>query len=53
MSDVTLLAAEARPERAAGNWTRGRPYVVYALPRLGQAVIVILLAAGAVLGSPM
>ena len=44
MSDVTLLATEALPERAAGNWMRGRPYFVYALQRLGQAVIVILLA---------
>jgi peptide/nickel transport system permease protein len=44
VSDVTLLAAEALPERAAGNWTRGRPYLAYALQRLGQAIIVIVLA---------
>ena len=44
MSDVTLLASEARPERAAGNWTRGRPYFAYALQRLGQAIVVIVLA---------
>ena len=44
MSDVTLLASEARPERAAGNWTRGRPYFAYALRRLGQAIVVIVLA---------
>jgi len=44
VSDVTLLASEARPERAAGNWTRGRPYFAYALQRLGQATVVIVLA---------
>jgi len=44
VSDVTLLASEARPERAAGNWTRGRPYFAYALQRLGQAIVVIVLA---------
>jgi peptide/nickel transport system permease protein len=44
VTNATILTSEALPERAAGSWTRGRPYLVYALQRLAQAVAVIFLA---------
>ena len=44
MTDLAI-AATARPSAPeAGGWARGRPYFVYALQRLAQAVVVILLA---------
>jgi peptide/nickel transport system permease protein len=39
---ITAIAQPSAPE--AGGWARGRPYFVYALQRLAQAVVVILLA---------
>jgi peptide/nickel transport system permease protein len=44
VTDVAVLATGQLPGREPGSWARGRPYVVYALQRLGQAVVVILLA---------
>ncbi len=44
MTTVAVLATEEPPAVEAGGWTRGRPYFVYALQRLAQAVLVILLA---------
>jgi peptide/nickel transport system permease protein len=44
VTDVAVLATGQLPGPARGSWPRGRPYVVYALQRLGQAVVVILLA---------
>jgi peptide/nickel transport system permease protein len=44
VTDVAVLASDQLPGREPGNWSRGRPYVVYALRRLAQAVVVILLA---------
>jgi peptide/nickel transport system permease protein len=41
---VAVLASDQLPGREPGSWSRGRPYVVYALRRLAQAVVVILLA---------
>jgi peptide/nickel transport system permease protein len=44
MTDVAVLASDQLPGAEPGSWSRGRPYFVYALQRLGQAVVVILLA---------
>ncbi len=44
MTDIALLTTQEAPQRAAGGWTRGQPYVVYALKRGVQAVIVIIAA---------
>jgi peptide/nickel transport system permease protein len=44
MTDVALLATDQLPGSAPGSWSRGRPYFVYALQRLAQAVVVIVLA---------
>lgn len=44
MTDVAVLATDQLPGDAPGSWSRGRPYFVYALQRLAQAVVVILLA---------
>ena len=44
MTDVAVLATGQLPGPDAGSWPRGRPYLVYALRRLAQAVVVILLA---------
>jgi peptide/nickel transport system permease protein len=44
MTNVAILASDQLPGREAGSWSRGRPYFVYALQRLAQAVLVILLA---------
>ena len=44
MTDVAVLAAGQLPGPEPGSWSRGRPYLVYALRRLAQAVVVILLA---------
>lgn len=44
MTDAVLVASAQPPGTTSGGWARGRPYLGYALQRLGQAVIVILLA---------
>jgi peptide/nickel transport system permease protein len=44
VTDVAVLASDQLPGRAPGSWSRGRPYFVYALQRLAQAVVVIFLA---------
>jgi peptide/nickel transport system permease protein len=44
VTDLAVPTGEALPEREAGGWSRGRPYFAYALQRLAQAVVVILLA---------
>jgi peptide/nickel transport system permease protein len=44
MTDVAGLVPVQPPAPAAGGWARGRPYLIYALARLAQAVIVIVLA---------
>jgi peptide/nickel transport system permease protein len=44
VTDVALLASDQLPGAQPGSWSRGRPYFVYALQRLGQAVVVIILA---------
>jgi peptide/nickel transport system permease protein len=44
MTDLTLPALVQSPVPEAGGWARGRPYFIYALQRLAQAVIVIVLA---------
>jgi peptide/nickel transport system permease protein len=44
VTDVAVLAIDELPGGAPGSWAQGRPYFVYALQRLGQAVVVILLA---------
>ncbi len=44
MTDVAVLASDQLPGAKPGNWSRGRPYLVYALLRLAQAVVVLLLA---------
>ena len=44
MTDVAVLASDQLPGNEPGSWSRGRPYFVYALQRLAQAVVVIILA---------
>jgi peptide/nickel transport system permease protein len=44
VTDVAVLATDQLPGGAPGGWSRGRPYFVYALQRLAQAVVVIILA---------
>ena len=44
MTDVAVLAGDQLSGREPGCWSRGRPYFVYALQRLAQAVVVIILA---------
>jgi peptide/nickel transport system permease protein len=44
MTNVAVLASDQLPGRTPGNWSRGRPYFAYALQRLAQAVVVIILA---------
>jgi peptide/nickel transport system permease protein len=44
VTDVAVLATDQLPGGAPGSWSRGRPYFVYALQRLAQAVVVIVLA---------
>jgi len=44
MTDLAIAATAQPPDLESGGWARGRPYFVYALQRLGQAVVVILLA---------
>jgi len=44
VTDVAVLASDQLPGREPGSWSRGRPYFVYALQRLAQAVVVIFLA---------
>jgi peptide/nickel transport system permease protein len=44
VTDVAVLASDQLPGREPGSWSRGRPYFVYALQRLLQAVVVIILA---------
>ncbi len=44
MTDVAVLATDQLPGDAPGSWSRGRPYLFYALQRLVQAVIVIIAA---------
>jgi peptide/nickel transport system permease protein len=44
MIELALLPGEAPPKREEGSWSRGRPYFVYALQRLAQAVVVVILA---------
>ena len=44
MTDVAILATDQLPGPEPGSWSRGRPFFVYALRRLAQAVLVILLA---------
>jgi peptide/nickel transport system permease protein len=44
VTDVAVLATDQLPGDGPGSWSRGRPYFVYALQRLAQAVVVILLA---------
>jgi len=44
VTDIAVLVTDQLPGDAPGSWSRGRPYFVYALQRLGQAVVVILLA---------
>ena len=44
MTDAVLTARTQPPDTTSGGWSRGRPYLLYALQRLGQAVAVILLA---------
>jgi peptide/nickel transport system permease protein len=43
VTDLAITAAQP-PASQAGGWARGRPYLFYALQRLGQAIIVIILA---------
>jgi peptide/nickel transport system permease protein len=44
MTDVAVLATDQLPGAEPGSWSRGRPYFVYALQRLAQAVVVVILA---------
>jgi peptide/nickel transport system permease protein len=44
VTDLAIAAATQPSAPEAGGWARGRPYFVYALQRLAQAVVVILLA---------
>jgi peptide/nickel transport system permease protein len=44
VTDLAVLASDQLPGREPGGWSRGRPYFIYALQRLAQAVVVILLA---------
>ena len=44
MTELAVLASDQLPGNEPGSWSRGRPYLVYALQRLAQAVVVILLA---------
>jgi peptide/nickel transport system permease protein len=44
VTDLAVVATDQLPGDGPGSWSRGRPYFVYALQRLAQAVVVILLA---------
>ena len=44
MTDLAIAAVTQPSAPEAGGWARGRPYLLYALQRLAQAVVVILLA---------
>jgi peptide/nickel transport system permease protein len=44
VTDLAIAAVTQPSAPEAGGWARGRPYFVYALQRLAQAVVVILLA---------
>ena len=44
MTELAVLASDQLPGNEPGSWSRGRPYFVYALQRLAQAVVVIILA---------
>jgi peptide/nickel transport system permease protein len=44
VTDISVLTRDRRPAVGGGGWRRGRPYFVYALQRLAQAVVVIILA---------
>jgi peptide/nickel transport system permease protein len=44
MTDVAVLASDQLPGAQPGSWSRGRPYLFYAVQRLVQAVVVIILA---------
>jgi peptide/nickel transport system permease protein len=44
VTDLAVLASDQLPGAQPGSWSRGRPYFVYALQRLAQAVVVIILA---------
>ncbi len=44
MTDLAIAATAQPSAPEAGGWARGRPYFVYALQRLAQAIVVILLA---------
>jgi peptide/nickel transport system permease protein len=44
VTDLAIAATTQPSAPEAGGWARGRPYFVYALQRLAQAVVVILLA---------
>ena len=44
MTDLAIAAVTQPSAPEAGGWARGRPYFVYALQRLAQAVVVIVLA---------
>jgi peptide/nickel transport system permease protein len=43
-TDLAVLVSDQLPGREPGGWSRGRPYFRYAVQRLVQAVVVILLA---------
>jgi peptide/nickel transport system permease protein len=44
VTDLAIAAVTQPSAPEAGGWARGRPYFAYALQRLAQAVVVILLA---------
>jgi peptide/nickel transport system permease protein len=44
VTDIAVLASDQLPGAEPGSWSRGRPYFLYALQRLAQAVIVVILA---------
>jgi peptide/nickel transport system permease protein len=44
VTDLAIAGVTQPSAPEAGGWARGRPYLVYALQRLAQAVVVILLA---------
>ena len=44
MTDLAIAATTQPSAPEAGGWARGRPYFVYALQRLAQAIVVIIAA---------
>jgi peptide/nickel transport system permease protein len=44
VTDLAIAATTQPSAPEAGGWARGRPYFVYALQRLAQAIVVIILA---------